>query len=294
VLAKPVKTKETLDGVFAEIRKFLDKSHRTLLVVEADDQRRAGLVELLRDDGVDALAVGTAADALALVSAQPIDLIVMEFSQPGSRGLDLIDEIKEATGARDLPVIVFTERALSKKEEMQLKRMTQTAVVKDVRSRERLLDEVAMFLHRPVSKMPPERQEILSRLHDSDAIVAGKKVLIVDDDIRNIFAMTSILEPHKMQILSAETGKGAISTLEQTADVDLVLMDIMMPDMDGYDTMRAIRRMSRFQTLPIIALTAKAMKGDREKCIEAGASDYIAKPVDSAQLLALIRMWLHR
>src|SRR5262245_773897 len=146
VLAKPVKTKETLDGVFAEIRKFLDKSHRTLLVVEADDQRRAGLVELLRDDGVDALSVGTAADALALVSAQPIDLIVMEFSQPGSKGLDLIDEIKEATGARDLPVIVFTERALSKKEEMQLKRMTQTAVVKDVRSRERLLDEVAMFL----------------------------------------------------------------------------------------------------------------------------------------------------
>jgi CheY-like chemotaxis protein len=151
-----------------------------------------------------------------------------------------------------------------------------------------------MFLHRRIEEMPADKRGILQRLHRADTILAGKKVLIVDDDIRNIFAMTSILEPHNMEILSAETGKSAVDILQHAPDVDIVLMDIMMPDMDGYDTMRAIRKLTKFRSLPIIALTAKAMKGDREKCIEAGASDYLSKPVDTAQLLATLRVWLYR
>jgi CheY-like chemotaxis protein len=166
--------------------------------------------------------------------------------------------------------------------------------VKDVRSPERLLDEVALFLHRSVEEMPEPSRQILRNLHHAGAILAGKKVLIVDDDIRNIFAMSSIFEPHEMHIFSAETGKAAIDVLQSTPDIDVVLMDIMMPEMDGYDTMRAIRKIPKFRALPIIALTAKAMKGDREKCIDAGASDYISKPVDTAQILSLLRIWLHR
>src|SRR5262249_52697351 len=158
----------------------------------------------------------------------------------------------------------------------------------------RLLDETALFLHRPLASLPDTRRQMIDGLHTSGAVLAGKKILVVDDDIRNIFAMTSILETYNMQVLSAETGKAGIEVLNNTADMEVVLMDIMMPNMDGYDTMRAIRKQTRFRTLPIIALTAKAMKGDREKCIEAGASDYIAKPVDTEQLLSLLRMWLHR
>jgi len=177
---------------------------------------------------------------------------------------------------------------------LHLKRLGQSAVLKEVHSPERLVDEAAMFLHRPVETLNEDRRRMIDQLHHAGAVLAGKKVLIVDDDIRNIFAMTSLLEPYNVQILSSETGRGAIETLQDTQDVDVVLMDIMMPDMDGYDTMRAIRKLSKFRQLPIIALTAKAMKGDREKCIEAGASDYISKPVDTEQLLAMLRVWLYR
>jgi CheY-like chemotaxis protein len=183
---------------------------------------------------------------------------------------------------------------LSPKEEEQLNRVAQTVIVKDVRSPERLYDQTALWLHRNAAKLPKEKRELLHRLHDPDEILAGKKVLIVDDDIRNLFAMTSLLERYKMNVISAETGKAGIELLESTPDVDLVLMDIMLPEMDGYDTMRAIRNMYGFEQLPIIALTAKAMRGDREKCIDAGASDYIAKPVETEQLLTLLRNWIQR
>jgi len=166
--------------------------------------------------------------------------------------------------------------------------------LRDVRSPQRLLDDAALFLHLPVNSLPQAKRRMLDQLHQAGAVLAGKKVLVVDDDIRNIFAMTSILEPQKMEIFSAETGKSALETLADNPEIDVVLMDIMMPDMDGYDTMRAVRKQTKFRSLPIIALTAKAMKGDREKCIEAGASDYIAKPVDAEQLLSLLRVWLYR
>ena len=167
-------------------------------------------------------------------------------------------------------------------------------MVKGVESPERLLDETALFLHRVLADLPPEKQKMLDRLHRSDDDLVGKTVLVVDDDIRNIFALSSVLERRGMQVLTAGTGHEAIATLEAENDVAIVLMDIMMPEMDGYQTMHAIRRNAGLRRLPIIALTAKAMKGDREKCLDAGASDYLAKPVNTEQLLSALRMWLHR
>ena len=221
-------------------------------------------------------------------------MVITSLELPDKRGFDLIDELADEAALHDVPVMVYSPKELTKKEETHLKRLGQSMVLKDVRSPERLADEVALFLHRRLADLPEPRRQMLRQLHDTGTMLAAKKVLIVDDDIRNIFAMTSLLEPHRMNVLSAETGRSAIEILQDNGDIDVVLMDIMMPDMDGYDTMRAIRKLAKFRSLPIIAVTAKAMKGDRERCIEAGASDYISKPVDAEQLLALLRVWLYR
>ncbi len=189
-------------------------------------------------------------------------------------------------------MVVFTGKALTDAEESRLKVVAKSIVLKDVRSPERLFDETALFLHRVVSDLPEAKRQLLERLHASNDALQGRKVLVVDDDARNIFALSTLLENQDMQVLSATTGRGAIELVETTPDLGVVLMDIMMPDMDGYETMREIRRDARFRTLPILALTAKAMKGDREKCLQAGASDYIAKPVNTDQLLSLLRVWL--
>jgi CheY-like chemotaxis protein len=209
-------------------------------------------------------------------------------------GLELIEQIKLEPSLSKLPIIIYTGKELTRAEEMELKRMADTIIIKDVQSPERLLDETALFLHRVQANLPPSQQQMLEQLHQTDTVLTGKKVLIVDDDMRNIFALTSMLERHQMEILYAENGIDGLAMLQNTPDIQVVLMDVMMPEMDGYDTMRAIRKLSQFATLPIIALTAKAMKGDREKCIEAGASDYITKPVDPEQLLSLLRVWLYR
>jgi CheY-like chemotaxis protein len=294
VLTKPIKTQETLDETFRGIDAYLARRTRGLLVVEADPARRQVLVDAVGGDDVDSVQVESGEAALAALADRTFDVIVIGIDCPDRKGLDLIDEIRERPDMREVPIILYSDRELSKREETHVKRLTQTSVLKDVRSPERLIDEVSLFLHRRVDQMPDGRRQMLQQLHRADAVLANKKVLIVDDDIRNIFAMTSLLEPHQMNILSAETGKDAIGTLQNDAEIDIVLMDIMMPDMDGYDTMRAIRKLGKFRSLPIIALTAKAMKGDREKCIEAGASDYISKPVDTEQLLAMLRVWLYR
>ncbi|RYD48650.1 MAG: response regulator, partial [Verrucomicrobiaceae bacterium] len=193
-----------------------------------------------------------------------------------------------------MPIIVYTGKNLSTDEEAQLNRLTQTVIVKDVRSPERLYDQVALWLHRKVSELPQPGRETIQRLNDPNTLLAAKRVLIVDDDVRNIFAMTSLLERHHMDVMSAEQGETALQLLKGGTTFDIVLMDIMMPEMDGYEVMKAIRGMYGFQELPIIALTAKAMKGDREKCIDAGASDYISKPVDTDRLLTMLRTWLYR
>ena len=193
-----------------------------------------------------------------------------------------------------MPVVVFTGKDLSDDETARLKQMAKSIVLKDVQSPERLLDETALFLHRVVTDLPAPKQQMLERLHGGKEVLRGRKVLVVDDDARNIFALTSLLENHEMDVLSATNGRQAIELIERTPELSMVLMDIMMPDMDGYDTMREIRLAPQFRTLPILALTAKAMKGDREKCLDAGASDYIAKPVNTDQLLSLMRVWLFR
>jgi CheY-like chemotaxis protein len=195
---------------------------------------------------------------------------------------------------RDTPVVVFTGKELSAEEEAKLRTLAKSVVLKDVRSPERLFDETALFLHRVVANLPEAKRKMLEALHASNAALRGKRVLVVDDDARNIFALTSVLENQDMEVLTATNGRQAIDLINQTPDLSVVLMDIMMPEMDGYETMREIRNNPSFRTLPILALTAKAMKGDREKCLQAGASDYIAKPVNTDQLLSLLRVWLYR
>ncbi len=293
-LTKPIKTKESLDETFARIVSFVEPRTRRVLVIQSDDDRRNATIQLLSGDDVEITGFGIAREAIDALKDSRFDLIICDLDLRETKGFDVVDEIHEDVGLRDLPIILYSHRDLSKKEELHLKRMVQTMPLKDVRSPERLLDDASLFLHRPIAKMSEEGRSMIDGLHTAEAVLTGKKVLVVDDDIRNIFAMTSLLEPYKMQIFSAETGKHAIETLQHTPDMDVVLMDIMMPDMDGYDTMRTIRKLGKFRSLPIIALTAKAMKGDREKCIEAGASDYISKPVDTEQLLGLLRVWLYR
>jgi hypothetical protein len=296
-LTKPV-PKELLTEAMGALKEFVDREVRTLLLVEDDEAQRRAVVDLVGGDDVQVTEVGTAKDALAAVQGRHFDCMVLDLGLPDMSGLDLLAEMKKQSGARSrprVPVIVYTAKDLTRKEETQLKKLAQTIIVKDVRSPERLLDEVALFLHRPTARMTEAKRDIVVKLHQTDSgVLASRKVLVVDDDIRNVFALTSVLERHKMDVLSAESGKAALDLLEKDPGVDIVLMDIMLPEMDGYDTIRAIRKFPQFRSLPIIALTAKAMKGDREKCIEAGASDYIAKPVDTEQLLTLLRVWLYR
>jgi len=220
--------------------------------------------------------------------------VVLDLRLPDISGFDLLAEVQEDEKLRDLPIVVFTGKELSPDEETQIRKMAKSIVLKGVESPERLLDETALFLHRVIADLPPEKQRMLERLNQTDEALTGKKVLVVDDDVRNIFALSSLLERHGMKAISASTGQEAINLLKATPELSIVLMDIMMPEMDGYETMRRIREDSQFRMLPILALTAKAMKGDREKCLEAGASDYIAKPVNTEQLLSLLRIWLHR
>jgi CheY-like chemotaxis protein len=209
-------------------------------------------------------------------------------------GFEVLESLRETPSLGDVPVVVFTGKELSPAEDARLRTLARSVVVKGVESPERLLDETALFLHRVIGNLPPEKQNMLERLHRSDEALVGKKVLVVDDDVRNIFALSSVLERRGMTVLTAGTGREAVAILESTPDMAIVLMDIMMPEMDGYETMQVMRQNGLFRRLPIIALTAKAMKGDREKCLEAGASEYLAKPVNTEQLLSALRIWLHR
>ena len=290
-LTKPIGTPE-VEKIFTRARAMSESQAKKLLVIEDNETERESLRTFIGNETAKFFGAATASEGLAALSDQQFDCVVLDLMLPDMSGFDLIEKIRGKY--EHLPIIVYTAKDLSREEEEKLNRVAQTVIVKDVRSPERLYDQTALWLHRDAAKLPAEKREILQRLHDPDAVLAGKKVLIVDDDIRNIFAMTSVLERYKMNVISAETGKAAIESLQNTPGVDLVLMDIMLPEMDGYETMRAIRSMYGFEMLPIIALTAKAMRGDREKCIDAGASDYIAKPVDTDRLLTLLRTWLHR
>jgi CheY-like chemotaxis protein len=219
---------------------------------------------------------------------------VLDLRLPDMSGFEVLEQLRDTPAIGDVPVVVFTGKELTPEEDARLHTLARSVVVKGVESPERLLDETALFLHRVVADLPIEKQKMLDRLHRSDDALVGRKVLVVDDDVRNIFALSSVLERRGMTVLAAGTGREAIKTLESTPEIAIVLMDIMMPEMDGYETMQVIRQNASLRRLPIIALTAKAMKGDREKCLEAGASEYLAKPVNTEQLLSALRMWLHR
>ncbi|OYD93881.1 hybrid sensor histidine kinase/response regulator [Nostoc sp. 'Peltigera membranacea cyanobiont' 210A] len=292
-LQKPL-TSETISEALTKIKGFVERQVKNLLVVEDDDTQRLSIVELIGNSDVSTTAVADGATALEAIRTQHFDCLVLDLGLPDMTGFELIEQIKLLPNGKTLPIIVYTGREISKAQETELRRIAETIIIKDVRSPERLLDETALFLHRVQANLPEPKRQILEQLHSQDYLLTGKKALIVDDDMRNIFALTSMLERYQIQVLYAENGREGITLLENTPDIDVVLMDVMMPEMDGYETTRTIRQNEQFKSLPIIALTAKAMQGDREKCIEAGASDYITKPVDTEQLLSLLRVWLYR
>ncbi|MGH2706928.1 MAG: response regulator, partial [Actinomycetota bacterium] len=292
-LVKPATTL-ALEQSFERIKSFAAPHMKRLLVVEDNVIESQSIVELLSHTDIGITAVASGAEALAALRDQAFDCCVLDLRLPDMSGFELLEQMQGDPGLRDLPIIVFTGKDLTGEEEQQLKTMAQSIVLKDVQSPERLLDETALFLHRVVADLPEPKRQMLERLHGSNEALRGRRVLVVDDDARNIFALSSVLENQEMEVLSATNGRQAIELVQNTPDLRAVLMDIMMPEMDGYQTMREIRKDPRFRLLPILALTAKAMKGDREKCLASGASDYIAKPVNTDQLLSLLRVWLHR
>jgi CheY-like chemotaxis protein len=292
-VTKPTNS-EALEAALARIKEFATPRRKRLLVVEDNPAEQLSIRELLSHDDIDIEIAATGAEALTVITERTVDCVVLDLRLPDMSGFDVLERFRDTPSLSDLPVVVFTGKDLSPEEDARLHMLARSVVVKGVESPERLLDETALFLHRVVADLPQEKQRLLDLLHHSDDALVGKKVLVVDDDVRNIFALSSLLERRGMTVLTAGTGREAITTLESTPDLAIVLMDIMMPEMDGYETMQVIRQNPSFRRLPIIALTAKAMKGDREKCLEAGASEYMAKPVNTEQLLSGLRMWLHR
>jgi HAMP domain-containing protein/CheY-like chemotaxis protein/signal transduction histidine kinase len=290
---KPI-TPEGLEGAFARIKDYAAPRRKRLLVVEDDRAERDSVSALLESSDIEITTADTGEAAIASLRAEPADCVVLDLRLPDMSGFEVLEMIRDDESLRDVPVVVFTGRELSADEDAKLRTMARSVIVKGVESPERLLDETSLFLHRVVADLPPAKQRMLQRLHSSDEYLMKRAVLLVDDDTRNIFALSSVLERRGMEVLTATTGSEALAVLNSRADVAIVLMDIMMPGMDGYETIQAIRTTSKYRRLPILALTAKAMKGDREKCLEAGASDYLAKPVNTEQLLSALRMWLHR
>ncbi|HEY3821109.1 MAG TPA: HAMP domain-containing protein [Polyangiaceae bacterium] len=292
-LVKPATTSE-LESAFEKLKSYIEPHKKRLLVIEDNGRERDSIVALLGHDDIEIAAVGTGSEALEALRQQRYDCCVVDLRLPDMSGFELLEKLRAEPELHEIPIVVFTGKELTQAEEAQLHTVAKSVVLKDVQSPERLFDETALFLHRVVSDLPEDKRKLIERLHGSGEALRRRKVLVVDDDARNIFALTTVLENQEMEVVSATNGRQAIELIEQTPDLSVVLMDIMMPEMDGYETMREIRKDPRFRTLPILALTAKAMKGDREKCLQAGASDYIAKPVNTDQLLSLLRVWLHR
>ncbi|MGG3506034.1 response regulator [Paenibacillus lautus] len=291
-LKKP-SSREALEGAFTHIESYTEKSMKHLLIVEDDDIQRNSIIELIGHDDVSITAASTGAEALTELHKQHYDCMVLDLMLTDMTGFELLDQIRDDEKLVDLPIIIYTGKDLDSKEEMQLRKYAESIIIKDVKSPERLLDETTLFLHRVEADLPEDKRKILQKLHNKEELFEGKKILLVDDDIRNVFALSSVLEGYHMEVTFAENGREAIELLQEHPDYDLVLMDMMMPEMDGYEAMRRLREMPEFEKLPIIALTAKAMKEDRAKCIEAGASDYMKKPIQTEQLLSLMRVWLY-
>jgi HAMP domain-containing protein/signal transduction histidine kinase/CheY-like chemotaxis protein len=286
--------KDMLPDVFHRIEESARKRTRKLMVACFDQQERANAVKVLAAPDIAIFETGTAGEALAQLQHQYFDGLVIDLDLPGAGAFPLLEEMQRHRAPHMPPAILLALRAMTQEEEMSLLRLMRVSQIRPVHTLERLLDESVLLLHRDERELQPDQRRILEALRESDPALIGKTVLVVDDDVRNIFALTSLLEDHELNVLHAENGRTGIELLKSTPKIDLVLMDIMMPEMDGYETMRAIRQEPRLRSLPIIALTAKAMKGDRAKCLEAGASDYITKPVDLEQLFSVLRVWIGR
>lgn len=291
-LRKP-SSREALERAFSQIENYTSSTVKYLLIVEDDEIQRRSIMELIGHDDVAITAVSTGNEALMELRKQRYDCMVLDLMLGDMNGFELLDQIRDDEELNDLPIIIYTGKDLDSKEETQLRKYAESIIIKDVRSPERLLDETTLFLHRVEANLPEDKRKILQKLHNKEELFEGKKILLVDDDIRNVFALSSVLEEYHMEVKFAENGREALEMLVEQEDFDLVLMDMMMPEMDGYEAMRRIREMPQYQKLPIIALTAKAMKEDRAKCIEAGASDYMKKPIATGQLLSLMRVWLY-
>ncbi|WP_438495013.1 response regulator [Paenibacillus sp. IHBB 3054] len=291
-LRKP-STRQALERAFSQIESYTASTLKHLLIVEDDEIQRRSIMELIGHDDVAITAVSTGQEALGELRKQKYDCMVLDLMLDDMNGFELLDQIRDDEELNDLPIIIYTGKDLDSKEETQLRKYAESIIIKDVRSPERLLDETTLFLHRVEANLPEDKRKILQKLHNKEELFEGKKILLVDDDIRNVFALSSVLEEYHMEVKFAENGREALDMLVEQEDFDLVLMDMMMPEMDGYEAMRRIRQMPQYHKLPIIALTAKAMKEDRAKCIEAGASDYMKKPIGTDQLLSLMRVWLY-
>src|SRR5262249_11700563 len=281
------------EAAFTKIKQSIENRVKNLLVVEEHQTIRGSIEGLISNDNIHTTVLSRGEEAIQAIRSGQFDCIVIDAALPDMSAPELVASLK-AKQTQDLPIIVYSGGDLSKEEEARLHRLAEQLVLKRVKTLDRLLDEAALFLHSVEADLPEANQRMLRQARRSEVLLAGSKILIVDDDGREIFASTSVLEGKNLQGLQAENGRAAIETLEKTPDIDIVLMDVMMPEMDGYETMRAIRRIEKFRSLPIIALTAKAMKGDREKCVQAGASDYIPKPVDLDHLFSLLRVWRSR
>jgi CheY-like chemotaxis protein len=295
---KPVKRDYLTDALRQMEAKALSRSRR-VLVVEDNEVQRESIRLLLSDKDVEIVAVDSAREALAALQGKAFDCMVLDLHLPDMSGHSLLQRMAEADDMVFPPVIVYTGRSLTRDEEQSLGRFSKSIIIKDARSPERLLDEVTLFLHQMESAMSPERQQMLRAARDRESALEGRRILVVEDDVRNIFAVSSILEPKGIKIEIARNGREALEVLERTSReaataIDLVLMDLMMPEMDGLTAMREIRKRAEWKNLPIIALTAKAMKDDQENCLAAGANDYISKPLDVDKFVSLVRIWMPR
>jgi CheY-like chemotaxis protein/CHASE3 domain sensor protein/putative methionine-R-sulfoxide reductase with GAF domain len=290
-LTKPI-SKQELEDAFIRIENFVNRKMKTLLIIEDDENSRKAIRKLIGNGDVKCLEAGSGREALSIFTENHVDCIVLDLGLPDTNGFELIYKLENSKDRQVPPIIVYTGRELTKEENNELQKYAESIIIKGVKSEERLLDETALFLHRTISNLPESKQQIITNLYDKEAVFHEKKILLVDDDMRNVFALSKILKERGMEIVKAENGKNALEILTKHTDIDLVLMDIMMPEMDGYEAMKQIRLLEKFRNLPVIALTAKAMKDDKRKCIDAGANDYITKPIDIERLLSLMRVWL--
>ncbi len=283
-----------LDQAFGKIEGVISRPVKELLVVEDDEATRRSIEELIAEDDVNITMVTSGEEALAKLQAAPYDCMVLDLKLSDMTGVDLLERVRRDSEFSDIPVVIFTGKELSPDERKTIDRYADRVITKGAKAAERLLDETSLFLHRVEQFMPEEKQRMIRMLHDKESIFQDRTVMIVDDDMRNVFALSNVLEDKGLKTVMAQNGREAIDLLNNNGVVQAVLMDIMMPEMDGYEAMRQIRKQQKFKDLPIIALTAKAMQGDRAKCIEAGANDYLSKPVDSDKLLSMLRVWLYQ